>query len=224
LIVDASKLSYDTRRRSIDEEEKQRQANGKEGRDRLSSGGRSPRRMKTFACLLVLLSSATIGAAEPLWKDVCTQPETKVLPFCNMSLVVEARVQDLLHRIPVRSQIAMMDSDAAGYAPLHIPPYQWWTEGLHGALQKTCFTADNRTACPSSFPCPSALATSFNDTLFYLVSSAIGKEGRAISNLRTHDASIGDGLSYWTPVVNMARDPRWVSYLPNHPSSQHQRP
>ena len=152
-----------------------------------------------------------------LWNDVCTQDDTQDLPFCDTALDIDRRVDDLLRRIPVEAQIQMMANDAPGYDPLYIPPYQWWSEGLHGVVQTSCFAnpdKDNKkdtAACATSFPCPSTLATSFNDTLFYKVASTIGKQGRAISNIRAshQGATIGDGLTFWTPVVNMQRDPRW---------------
>ena len=53
------------------------------------------------------------------------------------------------------------------------------------------------------------MASAFNRSLYLAVGSAVGVEGRAISNLREHDNKIGDGLTYWAPNANMERDPRW---------------
>jgi beta-glucosidase-like glycosyl hydrolase len=53
------------------------------------------------------------------------------------------------------------------------------------------------------------MGNAFNRTLYELVGHVIGMEGRAISNLRRHDSDIGDGLTYWSPTINMQRDPRW---------------
>jgi len=53
------------------------------------------------------------------------------------------------------------------------------------------------------------MAAALNDTLYLAVGSVIGVEGRAISNLRSHNNAIGDGLTYWAPNANMERDPRW---------------
>jgi beta-D-xylosidase 4 len=145
-----------------------------------------------------------------LWKDVCTQPDIQQFPFCDSTLNLNVRVEDYQQRVPVESQIHMMGNQAAGYDPLSIPPYQWWSEGLHGSMEP-CVVVKNGTtcACPTSFPCPSALGTAFNTTLYKLIGQAIGQEGRAISNLRAHDMEIGDGLTYWSPNINMQRDPRW---------------
>ena len=83
-----------------------------------------------------------------------------------------------------------------------------WSEGLHGPLEP-CVTDGSVTKCPTNFPAASAMASAFNDTLYLKAGSAVGVEGRAISNLRKHDSSIGDGLTYWAPNANMERDPRW---------------
>ena len=168
--------------------------------------------MTLIVSLSFLWLCCCIVVGEYLWNDVCTQEEVLDLPFCDTTLDVKRRVDDLLSRIPPLKQIQMMVNDASGYEPLYIPPYQWWNEGLHGVYQQQCFGDNSEaSACPTSFPCPSALATSFNDTLFYLVASAIGREGRAISNIQNHNSNfgIGGGLTFWTPVVNMQRDPRW---------------
>jgi beta-glucosidase-like glycosyl hydrolase len=161
-----------------------------------------------LACIVVLLRQHS-GLASPLWKDVCTQQDTQHLPFCDATLELSVRVDDYQRRIPVEAQIHMMGNQAAGYDPLSIPPYQWWSEGLHGSMEP-CVTYNGTCACPTSFPCPSALGTAFNTTLYRLIGQAIGQEGRAISNLRAaHDMQVGDGLTYWSPNINMQRDPRW---------------
>ena len=155
-----------------------------------------------------------LGAAHAglLWQDVCTQPDTKGLPFCDMSLPHPARVDDYVGRVPLAAKAAMMVNEAAAFEPLHIPPYQWGSEGLHGPLQPCVCTADNRTCrCPTSFPCPSALGAAFNDSLYFLIGRADGREARAINNLRDHATQneYGDGIDYWSPTINMQRDPRW---------------
>ena len=53
------------------------------------------------------------------------------------------------------------------------------------------------------------MGNAFNRTLYHLVGHVVGKEGRAISNLRPHNTKIGDGLTYWSPTINLQRDPRW---------------
>jgi xylan 1,4-beta-xylosidase len=162
-----------------------------------------------YLLILALFPSLiAVVKADPLWSDVCTQDDVQHLPFCNDSMPLLDRARDYASRIPTEAQINMMGQQAAGYDPLHIPPYQWWSEGLHGPLEP-CVSYQDLCACPTSFPSPSAMGNAFNRTLYHLVGHAIGKEGRAINNLRPHDTSIGDGLTYWSPTINMQRDPRW---------------
>eukprot|EP00977_Amphora_coffeiformis_P012848 scaffold3255_cov158-Amphora_coffeaeformis.AAC.7 len=125
------------------------------------------RKHKLVVVLIFLWTKLTLS--DPLWHYVCTQDDVKDLPFCDTTLDVDNRVEDLLRRIPVECQISMMGETAAGYDPLYLPPYQWWTEGLHGVMQETCFGASSNSgtasSCATIFPCPSTLANSFNDTL-----------------------------------------------------------
>ena len=165
--------------------------------------------------IAVILVNVVFVACEPLWSSVCQgdHPATP-FPFCDVSLPLQERVSDYVQRIPIPAQIAMMGNDALGYEPLGIPPYQWWSEGLHGPLEP-CVTYNDTnnatiTKCPTSFPCPSGLGNAFNTTLYRMIGRAIGKEGRAISMLRDqYKVDIGDGLTYWSPNVNLQRDPRW---------------
>ena len=163
---------------------------------------------KVLAFFLLSLS-AKRGSADPLWPDVCTQDETKNLPFCDTELDLDERIMDYVNRVPTEVQITMMGHKASGFEALKIPPYMWWSEGLHGPLEP-CVRYKDKCACPTNFPSPSAMGNAFNRTLYGLVGRAIGIEGRAISNLREHEQqAIGDGLTYWSPTINMQRDPRW---------------
>lgn len=160
--------------------------------------------------VVISLGLSSFASSEPLWSQVCQEEHhpSFSLPFCDTTLSLQDRIDDYINRIPTEQKIAMMGNHARGYDPLGIPPYQWWSEGLHGPLEP-CVTWQNRTNCPTSFPCPSGLGNAFNTTLYHAVGTAIGIEGRAISELRIHDSSIGDGLTYWSPNVNLQRDPRW---------------
>ena len=136
------------------------------------------------------------------------EPATS-LPFCDTTLLLATRVADYVSwAVPVERQIRILHHNASGYAPLHIPPYQWWSEGLH-VRKEPCVEYKGKCLCPTRFTCPSGLGSAFNASLYHLIGSAIGQEGRAISNLRPHDSAIGDGLTYWSPTLNLQHDPRW---------------
>ena len=149
--------------------------------------------------------------AGKLWVDVCTQPDAQSLPFCDKTQPIPARVKDYVSRIPLADKAQMMQNNAKGYDKLHIPPYQWGSEGLHGPLEPCVCTDANVCKCPTSFPCPSALASAFNVSLYHKIGQADGREARAINNLRNHATQnvYGDGIDYWSPTINMQRDPRW---------------
>ena len=95
--------------------------------------------MKTFIPTLFLFSLAPTctrrSSAEPLWSKVCTQDETKNLPFCDVALSLDERISDYVKRVPIEVKISMMGHNATGYDDLKIPPYMWWSEGLHGPLE-----------------------------------------------------------------------------------------
>lgn len=145
-----------------------------------------------MTAVLPILFSATPSFGEPLWPDVCNTDEEAKRPYCDTKLKLEERVADYVRRIPVEAQIAMMGNTAAGFEPLNIPPYQWWSEGLHGPLEP-CVTWKDQCSCATSFPSPSLLGNSFNRSLYQLIGQAIGTEGLAISKLRPHNSEIGDG-------------------------------
>ena len=164
----------------------------------------------TSLLILAFVISAVQAQEEKLWKNVCTEADVQDLPFCDVSRALKERVDDYVGRVAsVEDQINMLLANSAGnYPPLHIPKYNWWSEGLHGPLEP-CVSTGTKCACPTSFPCPSGLGAAFNNTLYEKIGAAIGAEGRAISLLRPHDSSNGDGLTYWSPTINMQRDPRW---------------
>lgn len=153
-----------------------------------------------FAAVLALLPS--LGHSGQLWKDVCTGEKVKNLPFCDMGKSIPERVADYVKRVPLADKAQMMVNGAAPFDDLSIPAYQWGSEGLHGPLQPCVCTPDNKTCrCPTSFPCPSALGTAFNDSLYFMIGQADGREARAINNLRNHVTQnvYGDGIGTLQP-------------------------
>ena len=78
----------------------------------------------SFYFTLSLWKGVGFVTGDLLWSDVCTQEPSHSMPFCDVSLDIEARVSDYTNRIPTKDQILMMNHVAAGYEPLGIPPYQ----------------------------------------------------------------------------------------------------
>ena len=161
--------------------------------------------------LLVLLCFDPISVtAGTLWRDVCTQSGTRDTSWCDVLRPVAERAAAFVAALKPEEKVPLMTNEAKGVPRLHIPPYQWGSEGLHGPLEP-CVCGPTGCVCPTSFPAPSALGSAFNDSLYWLIGHVDGLEGRAINNLRNHATQnkYGDGLDYWSPTLNLQRDPRW---------------
>lgn len=124
-------------------------------------------------------------------------------PFQNPDLSFEKRVDDLVSRLTLEEKVSQMLNKAPAIERLGIPAYDWWNECLHG-VGRTPYKV-------TVFPQAIGMAATWDDALFQKVASSIADEGRAIY----HDAiskgihEIYHGLTYWTPNINIFRDPRW---------------
>ena len=123
-------------------------------------------------------------------------------PYQDSGLSPEQRAEDLLHRLTLEEKVALMQNVSPAIARLGIPAYDWWNEALHGV---------GRAGLATVFPQSIGMAASFDDTMVRRVFDAVSDEARA----KHHDAKrIGSaerywGLTFWTPNVNLFRDPRW---------------
>ncbi len=122
--------------------------------------------------------------------------------FRNTSLDFEMRAADLVDRMTLEEKISQLGNNAPGIERLDIKPYDWWNECLHGVA---------RAGTATVFPQAIAMAASFDRELMYEVACAISDEARA----KYHEAQRqGDyrrykGLTFWSPNINIFRDPRW---------------
>ena len=124
-----------------------------------------------------------------------TAPEAKIAAF-------RAKARKLVSQMTLAEKRSQLVNGAAGIKRLGIPPYGWWNEALHGVARNGRATV---------FPQPIGQAASFNPDLIRKVAGAIADEGRAkhaasLANRRTDSYT---GLTYWSPNVNIFRDPRW---------------
>ena len=174
--------------------------------------------MMRAASLLAILPSAS---ANILWEDVCTQSDTKSLKWCDTTADIDVRAASFVAALQLEEKAGIMVNNGKGVERFHIPPYQWGSEGLHGPLQPCVPSKDGTIKCPTSFPAPCGMAPAFNDTMYHEVGAADGLEARTINNLRNHKTQnvYGDGIDYWSPTVNMQRDPRECHRRP--PRSSH---
>lgn len=122
--------------------------------------------------------------------------------YKNRSVSVEDRANDLLKRLSLQEKISMLGFQSPGVGRLNISPYNWWNEALHGVA---------RAGVATVFPQTIGLSATFNDSLIYQVSTTISTEARAKYNMAiAQDRRIQYmGLTFWTPNINIFRDPRW---------------
>jgi beta-glucosidase len=123
-------------------------------------------------------------------------------PFQNPDLPLEARLDDLVGRMTVAEKASQMLHEAPAIERLGIPAYNWWNEGLHGVA---------RAGVATVFPQAIGLAAMWNADRLHEVAVAISDEARAKHHefLRQGDHGMYKGLTYWSPNINIFRDPRW---------------
>jgi beta-glucosidase len=122
--------------------------------------------------------------------------------YLDPSKSIDERARDLVSRMTPEEKVAQMRHDAPAIERLKVPAYNWWNECLHGVARYGKATV---------YPQAIGLAATFDDDLVFRIASAIGDEGRAIYHAaRRRGISAGyGGLTYWTPNINIFRDPRW---------------
>ena len=115
---------------------------------------------------------------------------------------IDKRIDDLVGRLTLEEKVSQMVYTAAAVPRLGIPEYNWWNECLHGVA---------RAGIATVFPQSIGMAASFDADLMYDVATAISDEARAKhhESSRQDDRRIYKGLTYWSPNVNIFRDPRW---------------
>lgn len=115
---------------------------------------------------------------------------------------IEQQIDSLLAQMTVEEKCWQMTNDAPGIPRLGILPYNWWNESLHGVARNGKATV---------FPQSIGLGATFDTELVFRVANAISDEARAKFNItqQAHNYSQYAGLTFWSPNVNIFRDPRW---------------
>jgi len=123
-------------------------------------------------------------------------------PYQNPDLPLAERVDDLVSRLTLEEKILQMVYDAPAIERLGIPPYNWWNECLHGVA---------RAGIATVFPQAIGLAATWDTGLMFQVATVISDEARAKHHeaLRHGLRGIYTGLTFWSPNINIFRDPRW---------------
>ena len=154
-------------------------------------------KQKTMKRILIGLS-ISIG----LLYTVSVQAQIEVFPYQDPRLPAEQRADDLLGRLTLEEKVSLMMNGSPAIKRLGIPQFEWWSEALHGI---------GRNGFATVFPITTAMAASWNDALVYRCFAAASDEARAKNNEAKRRGEIGryQGLSFWTPNINIFRDPRW---------------
>lgn len=145
--------------------------------------------MKRFYTLLSTLLLISTASAQ-------------MLPYQDNTLSHEERARDLVSRMTLEEKIQQMQNNAPAIPRLGIERYEWWNEALHGVA---------RAGLATVFPQTIGMAASFNDALIEQVFTATSDEARAKHRRFVAEGSRQryQGLSVWTPNINIFRDPRW---------------
>jgi beta-glucosidase len=130
-------------------------------------------------------------------------PRSSASPaYLNPALPVNKRVDDLVSRMTLEEKASQLVNQSRAIPRLKVPAYDWWSEALHGVA---------RAGTATVFPEPIGLAATFDSPLIHDMAVAIGTEARAKHNeaVRAGRRDIYEGLDFWSPNINIFRDPRW---------------
>ena len=125
----------------------------------------------------------------------CEQPTPREKAEKEASL----RAQQLLEQLMLEEKMSLVEYNSPAVERLGIKAYNWWSEALHGVARNGSATV---------FPQPIGMAASFDEPLVEEVFTTVSDEAR-IKHLQAEPSDIYQGLSFWTPNINIFRDPRW---------------
>src|SRR5688572_17420012 len=151
---------------------------------------RSPANWLLLFCLAVVVNSCRSNAA------------TYEHPWLDPSMSMEDRVNALVSQMTLDEKISQMMHQAPALERLGIPEYNWWSEGLHGVA---------RAGLATVFPQAIGLGATWDDGMLFRVSTVIADEARAKHHefVRKNKRFLYQGLTLWSPNINIFRDPRW---------------
>ena len=144
-------------------------------------------------CAVSLAFLAISSAAAQAGKDAV---------YLDPSKPIDVRVDDLIKRMTLEQKAQQLVNQARAIPELQVPAYDWWSEALHGVANAGTATV---------FPEPIGLAATFDDPLIHQMAVVIGTEARAKHDqaVRAGRRDIMEGLDFWSPNINIFRDPRW---------------
>lgn len=151
---------------------------------------------------VTLVGLAQVGAIVLLVVTASCNMYTPTEKFRNPDLPIEERVDDLVGRMTLEEKVFQMMDIAPAIERLGVPEYNWWNEALHGVA---------RSGLATSFPQAVGLAATWDESLIYEMATVISDEARAKYNeyARKGKHLRYQGLTIWSPNINLFRDPRW---------------
>jgi beta-glucosidase len=159
-------------------------------------------RTASAAAALLVLTTNGAGAFDWPWSDNDNKKPPAPPAYTNTALPFEQRVDDLVSRLTLEEKASQFGNWARPIPRLGIPGYNWWNEALHGVARNGVATV---------FPQAIGLGATFDPTLVHDMGVAISTEARVKYNEVGYDKDHGifQGLTFWSPNVNIFRDPRW---------------
>lgn len=126
----------------------------------------------------------------------------EIFDYQDQTLSFEQRAEDLVSRMTLEEKVTQMVYNSPAIPRLGVPAYNWWSEALHGVA---------RAGIATVFPQAIGMAAAFDEKLIYDVAEVISIEARAKFHefQRKGDHGIYKGLTFWSPNINIFRDPRW---------------
>ena len=149
--------------------------------------------MKKFILLVFVLAFVFLA---------CNLNDKYKYKFQNPDLTIDQRVDDLVLHLSLDQKISQLMSQSPAIDSFGIPQYNWWSEGLHGIA---------RAGLATVFPQAIGMAATWDDSLIFNVANVISDETRAKHQefVRRGKRFLYQGLTLWSPNINIFRDPRW---------------
>ena len=146
---------------------------------------------------LWVAAAPALGLANPCLNQSLPFAKQK---WCDVTQPIDVRVADMISRMPLPEKIASLASSNNAVPSLGLPSYSWRSEANNGI---DYFSHGPLTPHSTKFAWPTTTAMAFNRSLFHAQGAQIGREARAMANVGNA------GGTFWHPVVNLAREPRW---------------
>lgn len=114
--------------------------------------------------------------------------------------IFREKAEALVERMTLADKVSLLSMSSKKIDRFGIPAHDWWNEAVHGVA---------RNGPATQFPVSIAMASTWDPELILRMADAIGQEARGIHNSRGNPSGRYEGLTFWSPTMNLARDPRW---------------